>query len=323
MITIQDGLEATDLPRGGIATIGNYDGLHLGQRAVIERVVSRAREEGRPALLITFEPHPFAVLRPASVPARLLTRKQREGLLEEAGVDALVELRFTPELARTPAEEFLRGFLGRGLAVSEIYVGEGFAFGHRREGDLGLLQRVGADLGFSADAVGSVSYRGERISATRIRYAISEGRLEEAADMLGRPYSIVGKVARGDRMGRRLGWPTMNLEVENELIPADGVYAGQVRLAAFPARFDCATNVGTRPTVYENYRRVVESHILDFSSDVYGQRAEVAFCKRLREERIFPTIMDLSAQIRQDVETTREYFAARRRFDRSPVSIPE
>jgi riboflavin kinase / FMN adenylyltransferase len=162
--------------------------------------------------------------------------------------------------------------------------------------------------------------RGERISSTRIRRAVAQGRIEEAAAMLGRPYSIAGTVARGDRMGQRLGWPTLNLAPENRLLPADGVYAGRVLLPSFPAIFDCVTNIGTRPTVYENYRRVVESHILDFKADVYGQRAEVSFHKRLREERIFPTVMDLSAQIGRDVEATREYFARRRLEQDAPAA---
>jgi riboflavin kinase / FMN adenylyltransferase len=130
--------------------------------------------------------------------------------------------------------------------------------------------------------------------------------------MLGHPFSITGSVVRGDRMGQRLGWPTINVAAEHKLLPADGVYASRVLLPSFPASFDCATNIGTRPTVYENYQRVVESHILDFKADVYGQRVELSFYKRLREERIFPTVMDLSAQIGRDVEATREYFSRRR-----------
>ena len=156
-------------------------------------------------------------------------------------------------------------------------------------------------------------FRGEPISSTRIRTAISEGRVEDAAEMLGHPYALTGTVVRGDRMGQRLGWPTVNLDADNELPPRDGVYATRIRFSSLPASFDSVTNVGTRPTVYENFQRVVESHVLGFSSDVYGQRVELGFHRRLREERIFPTIMDLSAQIGRDVEATREYFAGRRR----------
>jgi riboflavin kinase/FMN adenylyltransferase len=141
------------------------------------------------------------------------------------------------------------------------------------------------------------------------------GKVELAMELLGRPYSLCGTIARGDRMGMRLGWPTINLIPENALLPCDGVYSGQVYLPSFPGTFDCVTNVGTRPTVYENYQHVVESHILGFSSDVYGERVEVKFYKRLREEKIFSTVMDLSAQIGRDVDSTREYFSARRRLE--------
>jgi riboflavin kinase/FMN adenylyltransferase len=221
-------------------------------------------------------------------------------------------LRFTPELARVPARQFVRDFLVGKLALQEIYVGEGFVFGHKREGNLDLLREIGAAAGFQVHGIEEVAVGGERISSTRIRRAVGEGKAADAAAMLGRPYSITGVIMRGDRMGQRLGWPTINVAPDNKLLPADGVYAGRVFFPSYPASFDCVTNVGTRPTVYENYQRVVESHILDFKQNVYGERVEVSFYKRLREERIFPTVMDLSAQIARDVETTREYFARRR-----------
>jgi riboflavin kinase/FMN adenylyltransferase len=312
MLVVHDAYDSSDLPQGGVATIGNFDGLHLGQQAILETVVSRARELGVPSVVITFDPHPLAVLRPEQTPARLTIPRQKEALLAEMGVSVLLEVRFTRELARIPADRFVRDFLVRELAIREIYVGEDFTFGHRREGSLALLEKLGEKMGFTVAGAPQVSFRGERISSTRIRRALSEGRIEEAAAMLGRPYSIAGTVARGDRMGQRLGWPTINLAAEHKLLPADGVYASRVHFPHYPATFDCVTNVGTRPTVYENYQRVAESHILDFSADVYGQRAELFFHKRLREERIFPTVMDLSAQIGRDVESTRDYFSRQR-----------
>jgi riboflavin kinase / FMN adenylyltransferase len=197
-------------------------------------------------------------------------------------------------------------------------VGEGFVFGHRREGDLPLLKELGEAFGFAAFGVEEVHHGGRRVSSTRIRRALAEGNIEEATELLGRPYTIAGIVARGDRMGQRLGWPTINLVPENKLLPLDGVYATRVFLPTYPASFDSVTNIGTRPTVYENYNRVVESHILDFKADVYGERVELSFFKRLREERIFPTVMDLSAQIGRDVEATREYFTRRRLEQEAP-----
>ena len=316
MLIVQDAFHSSDLPRGGIGTIGNFDGVHRGQRSVIDTVVEKARGAGLHSMVVTFDPHPLAVLRPHEAPQLITTLEQKERLLDEAGVDAVLVVRFTPEFSRVTAEGFVRDFLHGGLDLKEIYIGSSFVFGHGREGDVRLLETLGEELGFRAVGVPEVAAQGERVSSTRIRRAINEGRVEAALEMLGRPYSITGVVTRGDRMGKRLGWPTINLTPENDLLPADGVYACRVHFPSFPATFDCATNIGTRPTVYENYQRVVEGHVLDFNTDVYGERVELEFHRRLREERIFPTVMDLAAQIRLDVEATREYFVAQRGFSR-------
>jgi riboflavin kinase/FMN adenylyltransferase len=323
MQVIQDAFRAGDLPRGGVATIGNFDGIHRGQRAILDRVVARAEELGRPSVVVTFQPHPLTVLRPGEGPLLLTTPEAKRDLIEAAGIESLLIVSFDRELAATSAERFVREFLADRLGVAEVHVGRDFSFGHRRVGDLGLLGRMGEELGFEARAVDEVALRGERVSSSRIREAVAEGRVADAWELLGRPYSVRGTVVRGDRMGKRLGWPTINLRLESELVPADGVYAGQATGPAFPASFTCVTNIGTRPTVYENYQRVVESHILDFANDVYGERVEIEFHKRLREERLFPTVMDLSAQIRRDVEATREYFSARRHLKDQAVPAGE
>jgi riboflavin kinase/FMN adenylyltransferase len=320
MIVVQDAFNASDLPRGGVGTIGNFDGVHRGQRSALDLVVARAAELGVPSVVITFDPHPVSVLRPDQAPPLLTTLPQKEKLLEEAGISVVLVVRFNPELSKIPARRFVREFLHEKLDLKEIYVGSSFVFGHGREGDLSLLREMGESFGFRAFGVDEVSYGGERISSSRIRRAISEGKVAEAMDMLGRPYSISGVIARGDRMGQKLGWPTINLVPENKLLPLDGVYASRVFFPKFPAAFDCVTNIGTRPTVYENYQRVVESHILEFKQNVYGERVELSFHKRLREERIFPTVMDLSAQIGRDVEATREYFSRKRMEQEVPAA---
>ncbi len=320
MQVIYDALKSADLPYGGIATIGNYDGIHRGQLAVLEQVVERARQESVQSVAITFEPHPVSVLRPDRAPKLLAPGTQRETLLAAAGIEVLLVLRFNEELAKTEPEAFVRSFLHHDLALQEIYVGSSFVFGKQRRGNLELLQRLGEELGFKATGVDEVLHHGEPVSSTRIRSAIEDGQVELAMELLGRPYSLHGTVVRGDRMGMRLGWPTINLLSDNEQLPGDGVYTSRVTLPSMPGIFDCVTNVGTRPTVYENYQHVVESHILDFSSDVYGERVEIQFFKRLREERIFTTVMDLSAQIGRDVEATREFFAARRRLEEKSVA---
>lgn len=320
MLIVQDAFHNTDLPRGGVAAIGNFDGVHRGQRAVLDDARERARELDVPSIAITFEPHPLAVLRPELAPPRLTTPAQKLRLLEEAGLDATLVVRFSTEFARTGARVFVREFLHERLDLAHVLVGSTFVFGHRREGDLGLLEEMGESLGFGVHGVEQVRWKGERISSTRIREALLAGQVGDAEEMLGRPYVVEGRVVRGDRMGQKLGWPTINLATEDQLLPMDGVYASRAGFPAIPASFDSVTNIGTRPTVYENYQRVVESHVLDFNSDVYGEPVELAFHKRLREEQIFPSVMDLSAQIRRDVEATREFFQARRRCEEQASS---
>jgi riboflavin kinase/FMN adenylyltransferase len=312
----RDALHAYDLPYGTVVTIGNYDGIHLGQRAVLERVVARARELGCRSAVVTFEPHPLQVLRPESAPRQLTTRDQKERLLAEIGIDHLLVVSFNAELARTDAGAFVRTFLHDGLGVRELYVGRNFHFGRAREGNVELLAQLGTELGFGACAVDEVRLDGETVSSSRIRQALQDGDVAGAARLLGRPYALVGVVVRGDRMGKRLGWPTVNLKADNQLVPLEGVYTSQVFFPSLAGSFDSVTNVGTRPTVYENYQRVVESHILDFASDVYGERLELSFFERLREERLFQNTMDLSAQIARDVEATREFFKHRREATR-------
>jgi riboflavin kinase/FMN adenylyltransferase len=320
MQVIHDALHAGDLPRGVVATIGNYDGVHRGQRRVLDLVNSRARAAGLHSAVITFDPHPLTVLHPEGAVRLLTTQAQKEALLDQADIDYVLVVRFTPEFARMPARSFVRDFLWGALEAREIYVGSRFAFGHRREGDLSLLRQMGETFGFAAFAVDEVTYLGEPISSTRVRNALAQGDVALARELLGRPYAITGLVARGDRMGKRLGWPTINLAPDNDLVPFDGVYASRVFFPSFPATFDAVTNIGTRPTVYENYQRVVESHILDFSADVYGETVELRFYKRLRGERTFPSMMDLSAQIGRDVETARAVFAALEQSETSSVA---
>jgi len=310
MQVIHDAIHALDLPRGVIATIGNYDGVHRGQRSVLDLVVGRARAAGLNSAVVTFQPHPLTVLHPEIQIKLLTTQQQKEALLDQAEVDYVIVLRFTPELAKMPARTFVRDFLWGALEAREIYVGSRFSFGRGREGDLSLLRQMGETYGFSAFAVDEVTHLGEPISSTRIRNALLEGDVTLARELLGRPYSVTGLIARGDRMGKRLGWPTINLAADNDLMPFDGVYASRVHFPSFPATFDAVTNIGTRPTVYENYQRVVESHILDFNADVYGETVELRFYKRLRDERTFPSMMELSAQIGRDVEAARDLFSA-------------
>lgn len=304
----EDGWQRADLPRGTVATIGNFDGLHRGQQEILALVVGRAEESGLLPVVVTFEPHPLRVLEPERAPLRLTTREQKAELLATAGVEGLVEIAFTPSFSRTPARRFVRELLVEGLEVSEVYVGRGFTFGHRREGDLSLLTAMGKDFEFDAFGADVVEYRGEPISSTRIRSAIAAGDVAEAAEMLGRPYALSGIVVRGAQRGRTLGWPTINLFPENELLPADGVYVGEVRLAGSDRWRPTVVNVGKRPTFEDEMQRVVEGHILDFEGDLYGTRVTLGLRARLRGEHAFAGVEELKRQIGLDAERAREYF---------------
>jgi len=311
MQVIRDPFRSTDLPRGGVGTIGNFDGVHLGHRRILERVVARAREAGRTSFAITFEPHPMAVLRPDQAPRRIQTLRQKEEAIEAIGVETLLVVPFTRDLSLMEPEEFVRTLLRDRLGASEILVGAHFAFGRGKRGDLALLARLGAECGFSASAVDEVVVDGAPVSSTRIRRALERGAIAEANAMLGREYELDGLVARGDRLGHQIGVPTINLEPENELPPADGVYVTEIEIRSFGRRFPSVSNIGRRPTLYEDYATTIETYVLDFSADVYGERVRLFFLERLREERKFPSMMDLKAQIQNDVADARAYFQRR------------
>lgn len=300
-------------PRGAVATIGNYDGIHRGQSAVLEVVIARARAAGRPSLAITFEPHPLHLLAPDRAPARLTTPRQRERLLGGLGLDALLVLPFTAQLAAQPAELFVRQTLAGRLAIHELHVGSRFAFGRHRQGDLALLERLGAALGFTAFGVPELELDGAPVSATRIRQAIATGEVGAAARLLGRPWAVTGRVVAGDRAGTRLGFPTLNLAADHELLPLDGVYVTTTTIDGEAGELPGVSNVGRRPTLHAGGARLVETHLFDVARDLYGREVEVSFLRRLREERRFDGFETLRAQIARDVETGREYFRDARR----------
>jgi riboflavin kinase/FMN adenylyltransferase len=299
-----------DLGRSAVV-IGNFDGVHLGHRRILETVVARARAVGRPSFAITFEPHPMAVLRPDQAPRRIQTLRQKEEAVEAIGIDALLVVPFTRDLSLMEPEDFVRSLLRDRLGASEILVGAHFAFGRGKRGDLALLTRLGAECGFTASAVDEVVVGGAPVSSTLIRRALEKGAIGEANAMLGREYELDGLVARGDRLGHQIGVPTINLEPENELPPADGVYVTEIEIRSFGRRFPSVSNIGRRPTLYEDYATTIETYVLDFSADVYGERVRLFFLERLREERKFPSMMDLKAQIQNDVAEARAFFERR------------
>jgi riboflavin kinase/FMN adenylyltransferase len=283
--------------------VGNFDGVHRGHRALVDAVVRAAREVGGTAVALTFDPHPSRVLSPDRAPASLMTLEQKAEVLASLGIDQVVALPFTAATAAESPEDFARTVLRGALGAEAVVVGTNFRFGRGRAGDLSVLRQLGDALGFRVDGVPPVVHEGAPISSTRIREALSRGAVAAATDLLGRPYFVDGVVGWGDGRGRTLGIPTANLEPINEIVPARGVYAGQVRLPGGEVR-GAAVNIGRRPT-FGGTRTLLEAHLLDFEGDLYGQTLRLAFRERLREERTFPGPEALVAQIRDDVSRAR------------------
>jgi riboflavin kinase/FMN adenylyltransferase len=296
-------------PEDGTAiTIGNFDGVHRGHRAVIERVISDAKERGFASAVITFDRHPAELLRPAKAPCRLCEPEKKIELLKETGVDYLCVLPFDQELADQEPGEFISNVLVRGFNARVVVVGRNFRFGRNRRGSLALLNQVGREAGFEADEMSLVSVQGFDISSTRIRSAITHGDVEWAGMALGRDFSIRGKVSEGERRGKVLGFPTMNLFPPERLcLPGDGVYVGWTEIG--DRRYPAAVNVGRRPTFVEEGTTLVEAHLLDYSAqDAYGEDIEVGFVRWLRGEYRFADADELVDQIAKDVEEVRKVF---------------
>jgi riboflavin kinase / FMN adenylyltransferase len=308
MLVIHDPLRQTDLPSGCVATIGNFDGMHVGHQKIVAGVVERARELGRPSAVITFHPHPLSIVAPDRVPKQILTLAQKEELLAAMGVDALLIVPFSYEFSRWTADRFIDEFLVSALQVAEVRIGRDFCFGAGREGNLARLAAAGARLGFDVHGIDDVKLRGMRVSSSIVRDAISKGAMHIVSLALGRTYFIDGRVATGRRLGRKMGFPTVNVDPANDLFPAGGVYITTCRFESFSRSFESVTNIGVRPTLYENYATTIESHILDFDSNVYGDTVRLSFHKLLRREQQFRSALELTNQIRDDIERSRRWF---------------
>jgi len=299
-------LENANIAKPTVLTLGVFDGLHLGHQAIMARVVERAKITGSIATAITFDPHPRAVLHPESAPPLLQTLDQRLANLDVLGIDQAVVVKFTRQFAGQPAENFLRDIVHERLHAREVYLGRGFAFGKGRGGNIDLLRRMSHELGFTADEVDEVQLRGMRISSSKIRELLAEGRVNLARRMLGRPYGVEGIVVRGDQRGRTIGFPTANLKPHNRVIPKYGVYATATLIDATWRR--SITNIGVRPTFESTTAPSIETYIFDFDGDLYGDALRVRFLHRIRDERKFKGVDELVTQIRHDTELARNYF---------------
>jgi len=299
-------LENANIAKPTVLTLGVFDGLHLGHQAIMARVVERAKITGSIATAITFDPHPRAVLHPESAPPLLQTLDQRLANLDVLGIDQAVVVKFTRQFAGQPAENFLRDIVHERLHAREVYLGRGFAFGKGRGGNIDLLRTMSQELGFTADEVDEVQLRGMRISSSKIRDLLAEGRVNLARRMLGRPYGVEGIVVRGDQRGRTIGFPTANLKPHNRVIPKYGVYATATLIDATWRR--SITNIGVRPTFESTTEPSIETYIFDFDGDLYGDALRVRFLHRIRDERKFKGVDELVTQIRHDTELARNYF---------------
>ena len=296
-------------PQGSVVCIGAFDGLHSGHRALVRHTVSRAREQAVAAVALTFEPLPREFFAKDDPPPRLtLARAKVEGL-HALGADLVGLLRFSAALSAMSAEDFVRTVLVQRLGAREVWIGPEFRFGHRRGGDLALLQRMGVELGFTAGEIEPVHVQGERVSSTRIREALRGGDFADAARLLGRPYAIGGRVVRGKQLGRTLGFPTANLRYPKT--PAlSGIYATWVHgVGEHP--WPSVSSFGTRPTV-DGVEPLLEAHLFDFDGDLYGRHIEVEFVAKLRDELKFPDLPSLTEQMQLDAETARRLLSAKK-----------
>jgi riboflavin kinase/FMN adenylyltransferase len=291
-------------PRGSVVCVGAFDGVHLGHRAVLARVRERARASNLGAVVVSFEPLPREFFAHGRAVPRLSSRREKIEQFHDAGIDRALLLRFNAALAAMSAQDFVEQVLVRRLNAREVWVGEGFRFGHARSGDVELLQRLGREHGFVAHALEPVVIEGERISSSAIREALAGGSFDLAARWLGRPFTIGGHVVRGQQLGRKLGYPTANLCLGSRTSPVDGIFAVRVHGIGEKVRPGVAS-LGVRPTV-NGREPLLEAHLFDFDGDLYGRRIQVEFVEKLRDEEKFSDLDAMVKQIDRDAAQARE-----------------
>jgi riboflavin kinase/FMN adenylyltransferase len=291
--------------RGCVATIGNFDGVHLGHQSVFRHLLEKGAELKLPTSVVTFEPQPREYFQGASAPARLTRLREKLQAIQGVGVERVVVLEFNKRLAAMPAERFVEELLVEGLGTRFLSVGDDFRFGKGREGDFRLLQRMGRVYGFEVENMNTYKLDTDRVSSTRIRELLTQGEFDSANQFLGRPYRICGRIGHGDKRGRRIGFPTLNLNLHRRVSPLQGVYAvkvGGLGASAIPG----VANVGVRPTVEGDQRYILEVHLFGFDRNVYGQHITVEFVRKLRDEQRFENFETLRQQILLDAEAARE-----------------
>lgn len=293
--------------RPAVLTIGNFDGMHRGHQEILKRVLEQARAKKIMPAVLTFFPHPVRVLRPSEAPPLIMTLDQRLTSFDSAGIDAALVLPFNETLSKMSAEAFVQTYLVETMRAQSVLVGENFRFGHRQEGDVRTLQSLGARFGFEVEIVNSLTVDGTVVSSTAVRAAIGEGRMEEAACLLGRPFTLKGKVQSGTGQGRKLVVPTLNLKTEQEMLPKTGVYVTRTILGN--SVFLSVTNVGLRPT-FNGAHLTIESYLFDFDKELTSGEMAVQFLARLRDEQKFSGPGPLREQILKDITKAKEFHRA-------------
>lgn len=296
------GFEESAACRGGFVSIGNFDGVHRGHQRILGVLVDRARSAGVPAVVLTFDPHPIQLLRPGQVPPRLSTLERKASLLDRSGVDVVIAYPTDRALLDLSPEQFFEQIVRKELDARGLVEGPNFCFGRNRSGDVTMLSRLCEAFGILLDVVPPLEIDGRVVSSSTIRTLILDGKLAEAANLLGHPYRIRGRVVRGADRGRSIGFPTANLEDVTTLLPSDGVYAGRVDYQG--QRLSAAIHLGPNPTFSETGRKL-EIHVLDFSGDLYGQELEVDLLARLRDTARFEDVAALRQQLEQDLDAVR------------------
>jgi riboflavin kinase/FMN adenylyltransferase len=312
MITITEPGHLAGTFRRPVLTIGNFDGVHLGHQSLLRLLRQEADRRDADAVILTFDPHPLQVLAPDKCPPMIQTWPQKAEILQELGIDGVVIHPFTREFSRTPAADFVRDLLAGALGISAIVLGQRFTFGYKRQGSLALLRELAPANGFDVLGIEETARDETPVSSTAIRQNLAEGRLEEAAALLGRPYAVDGVVASGLRLGRTLGFPTANVATENQLLVPRGVFAAAVSVGG--ALRPAAVSVGIRPTIDTGVPEAgrapeLEAFLLDFDGDLYGQKVRVHLRSMIRPERRFATVEELRVQMIRDVEECRRILA--------------
>jgi len=296
---------------GCVATIGAFDGVHKGHQAVLAKVLAKAKELGVPSTVIVFEPLPREYFAPLQSPARLMNFREKFMALRLLGVDRVLRIRFNEKFSHMSADDFIRKVFIDGLGVRAIIAGDDMRFGRDRGGDTNVLNDAGKRYGFEVLNTDTMAEQGERVSSTRVREALALSDFALVQQLLGRPFGISGKVVVGQQLGRTLGSPTANIALRRLRAPLSGVYAVQVTGLAHTDSLHAVANIGTRPTVDDSIKAILEVHILDFNADIYGKTINVIFRHKIRDEKKFASLDELKTNIHADIETARHFFLSR------------